>query len=189
MAPCASGLQKIRNYGRGLKMLGLGLIIAALLAALVVLPRKAEALTRTIIDPDSIDGLIAENAKRYSIDPALIRAFIQVESSFNPNAVNPVSSTNRAISYGLMQITPALAEDFGVVRDYHNPTEAEIAMIMLPSRNVQIGTWQISRLLSDYPFDQAVQMYNVGIAGYKNGARNSDYLAKITRWYNEYKPH
>ena len=159
------------------------IIIGTILAALIVLPRKAAAMTETISkDPDSIDAIIAENAKRYSVDPALIRAFIKVESDFNPNAVNPSDP-----SYGLMQITPMLAEDYGIVRDYHNPTEAEIAMIKVPSTNVRIGTWQISRLLSDYIFEIAVQMYNVGITGYKKGVRASDYLAKITRYYNEYK--
>ncbi len=168
-------------------MLGPILIIGGLLALMLVVPKKAQAAEPKILDPNSIDAIILENSKRYGVHAPLIRAFIRVESNFNPHAINPVSASNAVISYGLMQITPALAEDYGVVRDYHNPSEAEIAMILTPSLNVRIGTWQINRLLSDYPFDQAVQMYNVGITGYKRGARNADYLAKITRYYNEYK--
>ena len=169
--------------------LGIALIVTAILALLVVLPKKAGAMTReiTVLDPNSLDGLIAENAKRYSVDPALIRAFIKVESDFQPNAINALSATNKAASYGYMQITPALAEDYGIVHDYHNVTEAELAMMMIPSTNIRIGTWQISRLLKDYPFEQAVQMYNVGIQGFKNGSRAPDYLAKITRYYNEFQ--
>lgn len=164
--------------------------VGTILAIMLLVPKKLQGIakpTASAPTPTSIDLIVLENAKRYTVDPALIRAFIQVESSGNPNAINPLSGTNKAVSYGLMQITPALAEDYGIVRDYHNATEAEIAMIMVPSTNVRIGTWFISKLLNQYAFDEAVQMYNVGITGYKNGARASDYLAKIKRYYNEYK--
>jgi len=166
-------------------MLGITLIVGAILAVLMLLPKKLEAVVADIPPAaDSIDSIIAENAKRYSVDPALIRAFIKVESDFNPNAVNPSDP-----SYGLMQIMPILAEDYGIVRDWRNVTEAEIAMIRVPSTNIRIGAWHISRLLNKYVFEEAVQMYNVGETGYKNGKRAADYLAKISRWYNEYKPH
>jgi soluble lytic murein transglycosylase-like protein len=167
-------------------MLGIGLILAAILTFLMLVPKKLEALAASTVPPafDTVDAIIAENAKRYGVDPALIRAFIKVESNFNPNAVNPSDP-----SYGLMQIMPILAEDYGIVRDWRNVTGAEIAMIKLPSTNVRIGTWHIARLLNHYPFDEAVQMYNVGETGYKNGKRASEYLAKITRCYNEYKSH
>lgn len=169
-------------------MTGIFIMIAAVLAALVVLPKKAGAMTETkVLSPDSTEALIVENAKRFALDAALIKAFIRVESNFDRNAVNPIGPGNTVVSYGLMQITPALAEDYGLVHEYQNVTEAEIAMMMQPATNVRIGSWHVARLFKLYTFEEAVQMYNVGVTGYRNGRRNADYLAKITRWYNEYK--
>jgi soluble lytic murein transglycosylase-like protein len=82
---------------------------------------------------------------------------------------------------------PILAEDYGFVKDWRNATEAEIAMIRLPENNVQIGTRFLAKLLGKYPKETAVQMYNVGEAGYNLGRRASDYLAKVMRYYQDYK--
>lgn len=161
------------------------IVVGSVLLFILLAPKKLSATARktTITkDPDSIDSIISENAKRYSVDPALIKAIIRQESNFNPNAVNPSDP-----SYGLMQIMPILAEDYGVVRDYHNPTQAEIAMIKVPATNVRIGTWFLSKLLNEFTLDEAIQMYNVGRAGYLSGRRAPDYLSKVKGYYNEYK--
>jgi soluble lytic murein transglycosylase-like protein len=163
------------------------IIIGALLGMTLLLVKKAEAETVTTTtphDPESVDAIIIENAKRYSIDAALIRAVIRQESNFDAEAVNPSDP-----SYGLMQITPILAEDYGLVKDWHNPTEAEIAMIKIPSTNVRIGSWFLSKLLSKYTMDMAIQMFNLGESGYNSGYRAPEYLAKVKGYYNEYKPH
>jgi soluble lytic murein transglycosylase-like protein len=172
------------------------LVLAGILAALTVLEKKAQGAYIDFGDSppapgptagektfdQQLDEIIAENAKRYKISPALIRAIIKVESNFNPNAANPSDP-----SYGLCQIMPILAEDYGIVRDWHNPTDAEIAMIFKPDINVRIAAWHLSRLLNKYTFDEAVQMYNVGESGFKQGRRNADYLSKVKRWENVYR--
>lgn len=130
-------------------------------------------------EPESIENMISYAAAKYGVSSNLVRAVAKTESSLNPNATNPSDP-----SYGLMGIMPILAEDFGIVKDWHNPTLAEIAMIRDPQTNLNIGAWHLSRLLKQYSFDVAIQMYNVGITGYNNGARASGYLAKVKGYLN-----
>jgi len=170
---------------------GIVVVVAAILGLLVFFVTKAKGATVESYGTggNSLDSIITKNAARYGIDSALIKAFIKTESNFNADAVNPISSDNAFTSYGLMQITPILAEEFGLVRDYHNITESEIAMIMGAETNVQIGSWYIGQLTHKYELDAAIQMYNVGESGYNSGRRNTDYLTKVKRYYDEYKPH
>lgn len=152
-------------------------------AALLYLSNRM-GVTGTIFEGKptiDIQAKIAYYADQWGLDPALVKAVAKVESNFNPSAKNPSDP-----SYGLMQITPALAYDYGLIRDYVNPSELEIEMIYDIDNNLSIACWFMQRLHSKYGFDQAVQSYNVGEAGYKRGTRNYDYLNKIKRYYNEY---
>lgn len=163
------------------------IVVGAILTILLVVPKKikgsvSEVRSSVSSTTETIDTIIGSASRRWGVEAALIRAVIKVESDFNPNAVNPNDP-----SYGLMQITPILAEDFGYVKDWRNATEAEIAMIRLPATNVQIGTRFLAKLLSKYSQGIAIQMYNLGESGYNSGHRAADYLAKVTRYYNEYK--
>ena len=65
---------------------------------------------------EAYDDLIQEAADTYSLDPALIRAVMQTESSFNPTVVSRVGAQ------GLMQLMPALADELGV-RDSFDPRD------------------------------------------------------------------
>ena len=159
-------------------LVGIGLMLGAIL----LMSKKAQAAVKEmvqipiqVVEPSTpLDSMIKEAAFKYSVDWKLVKAVAMTESSLNPNASNPKDP-----SYGLMGIMPILAEDFGIVRDYHNPTDAEIAMIRDPQTNLNIGAWHLHYLTGKYPFDAAVQMYNVGERGYNEGRRNSDYLAKV----------
>jgi len=57
---------------------------------------------------NGFDQMIQAAALRHRVDPALVRAIVQVESNFNPFAV----SSRGAM--GLMQLVPATARRFGV---------------------------------------------------------------------------
>ena len=160
-----------------------------LMAAALLLSKKVEAATRSVREltpiptvkiTSSLDEMIKEAAFKYGVDARIVKAVAMTESSLDPNASNPSDP-----SYGLMGIMPILAEDFGIVKDWHNVTEAEVAMIRDPETNLRIGAWYLSRLLSKYPFVTAIQMYNVGEAGYNSGHRNSGYLAKVKAHYAE----
>jgi len=128
-----------------------------------------------------IRNLVLLKSSQWGVEPALIRAIIRAESNFNPRAKNPADP-----SYGLMQITPGLASDFGLIADPFSPTRQEINMLYNEANNMDVGCWYLSRLTSKYPFDTAVQMYNVGESGFNKGVRNLNYLEKVRKYYGQY---
>ena len=92
------------------------------------------------------DGVIAGAAKAATIQAALVRAVIVVESGFNPRAV----SKKGAI--GLMQLQPATAKRYGVKNIYD------------PEQNVRAGAHYLSDLLTrfDSNLELALAAYNAG---------------------------
>ena len=80
------------------------------------------------------DGVISGAAKAATIQAALLRAVIVVESGFNPRAV----SKKGAI--GLMQLQPATARRYGVKNIYD------------PEQNVRAGAHYLSDLLTRFDF-------------------------------------
>ena len=64
--------------------------------------------------PFAFRGMIAAAAKRQGVEAALVHAVIQVESSFNPDAVSRKGAT------GLMQLLAATAQRY-YVRDRFDP--------------------------------------------------------------------
>ena len=92
------------------------------------------------------DGLITGAAKAATIQAALVRAVIVVESGFNPRAV----SKKGAI--GLMQLQPATAKRYGVKNIYD------------PEQNVRAGAHYLSDLLTrfDSNLELALAAYNAG---------------------------
>ena len=153
-----------------LAIIGLGMLAVGLLGAV-------KRSTGYDLEP-----LMRFYADHYSIEYALVKAVAKVESNLNQDAKNPSDP-----SYGLMQITPILAQDYGYVKDWKNPTPAEIAALMNVNNNLDIGCHYLSDLLEDFLFEEAVQMYNVGRSGYLNGKRNYDYLDKVRKYYEIYQ--
>jgi len=92
------------------------------------------------------DGVIRGAAKDATIQAALVRAVIVVESGFNPRAV----SKKGAI--GLMQLQPATAKRYGVKNIYD------------PEQNVRAGARYLSDLLVrfDSNLELALAAYNAG---------------------------
>jgi soluble lytic murein transglycosylase-like protein len=92
------------------------------------------------------DGVIRGAAKDATIQAALVRAVIVVESGFNPRAV----SKKGAI--GLMQLQPATAKRYGV-KDIYDPEQ-----------NVRAGAHYLSDLLArfDSNLELALAAYNAG---------------------------
>src|SRR6202171_1390396 len=92
------------------------------------------------------DGVIKGAAKDATIQAALVRAVIVVESGFNPRAV----SKKGAI--GLMQLQPATARRYGVKNIYD------------PEQNVRAGAHYLSDLLTrfDSNLELALAAYNAG---------------------------
>jgi soluble lytic murein transglycosylase-like protein len=92
------------------------------------------------------DGLITGAAKAATVQAALVRAVIVVESGFNPRAV----SKKGAI--GLMQLLPATAKRYGVKNIYD------------PEQTVRAGAHYLSDLLArfDSNLELALAAYNAG---------------------------
>lgn len=106
----------------------------------VSLPWKAET-------GSEIDLHINRAAQKYGVAPELIRAVIQAESSFNPQAVSPAGAQ------GLMQLMPATAQELGVDDSFD------------PSQNIMGGTRYLRSLLDRYDGDlnKALAAYNWGM--------------------------
>ncbi len=92
------------------------------------------------------DHLISEAATTYGVDVDLIRAVIRAESNFNPRARSPVGAQ------GLMQLMPALQQDFGIT----NPFD--------PRENVMGGVRYLRKLLDMHGGNVALALasYNAG---------------------------
>ena len=89
---------------------------------------------------------IAAVAERRQIDPLLVAAVAQTESSFDTLAVSPEGAL------GLMQMMPATAEQFGVANVYD------------PSQNLDAGASYLAYLLRRFDGDLvlALAAYNAG---------------------------
>ena len=102
------------------------------------------------------DDYISEAALRHGLDPNILRAFMQVESSGDPNAVSPVGAT------GLMQLMPIAIKDLG-----YDPATVDLTD---PATNIDLGAQYINRLkelgIPNDPIELAAA-YNMGPTAYK----------------------
>lgn len=126
-----------------LATLAAGLILGG--AALLAAPRLQAPAPRVPAPADLVRLADAAAAAEH-LDPALVRAVIQVESRFSPEARSPRGAL------GLMQVMPATARRLG----FAHPEQLE--------ENLRIGTRFLRLLLDRYEGDsvKALMAYNAG---------------------------
>ena len=95
---------------------------------------------------EQYDQAISGAAKANTIQAALVRAVIVVESGFNPRAVSKKGAV------GLMQLQPATAKRYGVKNSFD------------PDQNIRAGAHYLSDLLTrfDSNLELALAAYNAG---------------------------
>ena len=125
-----------------------------------------------------IHRAIAWYAKKYRLDPALLRAVIKTESDFRQHAVS------RKGAVGLMQLTPATAATLRVSDVYD------------PIQNIRGGAKQLRHLLNLYQGDLplALAAYNAGVHRVKDHKvprirETRAYVRKVLRYYEVFRSH
>ncbi len=130
--------------------------------------KKAERLYRPII---------MRAAQRHQVDPAMVKAIIMAESSFNPRAI----SSRGAV--GLMQLMPSTAKSLGVIDAFD------------PENNINAGVLYYKKLLTEFRGDVklALAAYNAGsrkvkeYQGIPPFKTTRIYIKKVFEYYRQYK--
>ncbi len=140
----------------------LGFVPNEVVEELAALPKGAD-----------LPALVEAIARRRGLDPKLVRAVVEVESAFRPDAVSPKGAT------GLMQLMPRTASELGVA----DPLD--------PEANVDGGVRYLIQLLDLYNGDvqKALAAYNAGpgAVARHNGVppfrETRDYVRKVMKKY------
>jgi soluble lytic murein transglycosylase len=109
---------------------------------------------REVTLPLRHENIIRQQAEEKGVDAALIAAVIYSESRF-------VDQTSEADARGLMQITPATAND---IERLSGGTSFELEDLSDPDINIRYGTFYLAHLLDIYDGDvvAALAAYNAG---------------------------
>ena len=121
--------------------------------------------------------IIIKAASHHQVDPALVKAIIMAESSYNPRAISKKGAK------GLMQLMPATAQALGVEDSFN------------PKQNISGGVRYFKKLVNRFDGDVklALAAYN---AGSKNVRRYQGippfkathyYIKKVFKYYQFYK--
>jgi soluble lytic murein transglycosylase len=106
----------------------------------------------------SQDGPIRAAARRYSVEPALVKAVVWQESRFNPRV------RGRAGEVGLMQIREEAAREWA---ESEHIAGFDHEHCIDPATNTMAGTWYLRKILNRYnrtddPLPYALADYNAG---------------------------
>ena len=136
-------------------------------------PAPVEVADEPARNRTEIEQLVHKLAPQYAVDPKLVMAVINTESSFNPTAVSPKNAQ------GLMQLIPETAERFGVKK------------VFSPADNIRGGLAYLRWLLAFFQGDVSLVLaaYNAGeravekYRGIPPYPETRNYVRKITSVY------
>lgn len=123
------------------------------------------------------DDLIHRVSNAVTLDPALIKSVMQVESAFNPKALS------RKGAQGLMQLMPGTARRYGVTQ------------ILDPKQNVLAGSRYLRDLMHQFNGDMRLALagYNAGenavlkYGGVPPFTETQHYVRKVLELYKAYR--
>lgn len=128
-------------------------------------------------NPTEYDAIIAASSQKYGVSPSLIKAVIQAESGYNPNAVS------RKGASGLMQLMPKTARSLKV----NNSLD--------PKDNVEGGVKYLRFLLDTFRGDVSLALaaYNAGLnkvakyGGIPPYTETRNYVNKVLSFMQSYQ--
>ena len=129
------------------------------------------------VSRSEIDNLVSKYAERNGLDEDFVKAVINQESGFNPNA------TSKCGAMGLMQLMPSTAQGLGVVNAY----DAE--------QNIEGGTKYLKGLMDRFGNDKSLALaaYNAGpnavkkYGGIPPYAETQNYVKNVLSKYDSLK--
>lgn len=141
------------------------------------MPEKILPLVQGMEAERLYHSIIIEAANRYQVDPAIVKAIIMAESSYNPKAVSKKGAK------GLMQLMPKTAAELGV-KDSFNPVY-----------NINGGVRYYKKMLNQFNGDVklALAAYNAGsrkvkkYQGIPPFKATRYYIKKVFKYYQYYK--
>ena len=131
-------------------------------------PKAEESIQQFVGDRERVAlyaGLIRQYSRTYNLPEPLIKAVIQQESSFNPNAVSHKGAV------GLMQVMPATAKEMGITGDLQDPQV-----------NIDAGCRYLAMMMSRYN-----GQLPIALAAYNAGPKAVDYAGGIVPDFPETK--
>lgn len=128
-------------------------------------------------NPSQFDPLIDSYSSQYGVDKSLVKAVIQAESGYNPNAVSPKGAQ------GLMQLMPKTAQGL------------KVADSLNPSDNIRGGVRYLRFLLDTFKGSEelALAAYNAGMGavakygGIPPFPETRTYVAKVLSYRNNFR--
>ena len=111
--------------------------------------------------PATWHDIIDYEAKKQGVDPRLVHAVANTESSYNPDAHNAASG-----AHGIMQLMPATAKKWGV-----DPTD--------PVQNIRGGVSELKALLDEHQGDVTLALRRYNGSPTASEAATQPYVDKV----------